>query len=99
MRWGLVVLVLAGTIGCAPGDPKYIVRDDATLQCLSARGLTSDWELSRGYHASVGLSPSHVPNQVTSVRLAYASAHCMIDEAERERLLGILRSNGYADPT
>jgi hypothetical protein len=85
--------------GCAPSDPRYEVKDDGTLRCLKARGLTSEWELSRAYTAAIGVSNSYVPNDVTSVRLAYASAHCTVNVQERERLLGVLRSNGYIDPT
>ena len=69
------------------------------LADLKARGLTSDWELSRGYTAAKGLAPSYVPNSVTSVQLSYASAHCNVDPKERARLLELLRSSGYADPT
>jgi hypothetical protein len=93
------VIAFGMLAGCAPSDPRYEVKDDETLRCLKARGLTSEWELSRAYTASVGVSNSYVPNEVTSVRLAFASAHCMVNKQEGERLIGILLSSGYVDPT
>ena len=100
MGKSLPVLVVLGLVSaCAPSDPRYQVRYDATLQCLWDRGLTSKWELDRAYTAAVGVSTPYMPNTVTSVGLAYASAHCTVNAAEREKLLTALRSGGYADPT